>query len=418
MTGFNFSAPPPAFRPVRATRCHRRSATWHGVVLTVCAVLAWPVVAQGPDGAPALMITSPDGTRHLAGSERLSARLVPEDPTARVEFFVDGRRVCVRDRPPFECVWNAGSDGAARVIRVVAIPAEGPRLIGRVHTPARPRGGIRFTSSVDMVLVPAVVTDRRGNYVTDLGRDRFEVLEDGVPQDVIYFESAGDRSSIDAAVAIDISGSMGETMPALKRSAQALVRSLRADDEVTLVAFNDRVFVLARRESDRARLASLIDLLEPSGFTSLYDAIGRSLAMLDENSSRRAVLVFTDGDDRSSFSSLESVERRVENSGAPLYVLTLGRRSEMRNVEEVVRRLAAVSGGRVFRADRPDRLQRALDTFREDVSHAYVLGYSPRNAGAEAGAGNGTRDDSLRAIGVRIRNGRDYRIRAREGYRR
>ena len=130
------------------------------------------------------------------------------------------------------------------------------------------------------------------------------------------------------------------------------------------------------------------------------------------------MLVFTDGDDRSSFSSLESVERRVENAGAPLYVLTLGRRSEIRNVEEVVRRLAAVSGGRVFRADRPDRLQRALDTFREDVSHAYVLGYSPRNAGAEAGAGNGTRDDSLRAIGVRIRNGRGYRIRAREGYRR
>ena len=110
---------------------------------------------------------------------------------------------------------------------------------------------------------------------------------------------------------------------------------------MTLVAFNDRVFVLARRESDRARLASLIELLEPSGFTSLYDAIGRSLTLLDDGSVRRAVLASTDGDDRSSFSSLEAVEHRVESAGAPLYVLTLGERSEMREVERIVRRLVS-----------------------------------------------------------------------------
>ena len=162
--------------------------------------------------------------------------------------------------------------------------------------PARPRGGLRFTASVDLVMVPVIVTDRRGNYVTDIERNRFEVLEDGLPQDVIYFEAASDRSSLDLAVAIDISASMTRTMPALKQSVQALIRGLRADDTGD-------------------------DLLEPSGFTSLYDAIGRSLTLLDDGSARRAVLAFTDGDDRSSFSSLESVERRVENAGAPLYAL-------------------------------------------------------------------------------------------------
>ena len=73
--------------------------------------------------------------------------------------------------------------------------------------------------------------------------------------------------------------------------------------------------------------------------------------------------MFTDGDDRSSFSSLQTVERRVEESDAPLYVVTLGRRSEVREVREVATRLANISGGQVFPVDRLDRLERALATF-------------------------------------------------------
>lgn len=413
MTNRPFSPVRLARPATRSTRCARRLRTWLAAASCALAALGAAVTAHGQDGAPSIVISSPDGTRHLAGPERLAVDVRAGQTVTGVQFEVDGRRVCVRDRPPFECTWDAGPDGAARVVRVVGTLADGTRLVGRVHTPARPGGGIRFSSSVDLVLVPVIVTDRRGNHVTDLDRDRFEVLEDGVRQDVIYFEAAGDRSSLDLALAIDISGSMTQTMPALKQSVQALVQSLRADDAVTLVAFNDRVFVLARRESDRARLASLIDLLEPSGFTSLYDAIGRSLTLLDDGSMRHAVLAFTDGDDRSSFSSLEAVERRVENAGAPLYVLTLGERSQMREVERIVRRLAAVSGGQVLRADRPDRLERALGTFREDVRNGYVLGNYPAQAGPGIGASG-----SLRTISVRIRNGRDYRLRTREGYRR
>ena len=107
-------------------------------------------------------------------------------------------------------------------MRLVGTLADGTRLVGRVHTHARP-GGVRFSSSVDLVLVPVIVTDRRGNYVTDIEQHRFAVLEDGFRQKVIYFEAPSDRSSLDLAVAIDISGSMTRTMPALKQSMQTLV---------------------------------------------------------------------------------------------------------------------------------------------------------------------------------------------------
>ncbi len=375
------------------------------IALRVAAAMFVGAVAHGQPATPALEVLSPDGARYLSGRERLAVRLTPAGATARVEFFIDGQRVCLRERLPFECDWDAGADGQARVVRILATLADGRRLVRRVHTPAR--AGMTFRSAVNVVLVPAVVTDRRGRYVTDLVEDRFEVREDGEPRQVTYF-SPPSASGLDLVIALDISGSMRDAMPALKRGVSTLIGNLAPGDAITVLAFNDRVFEVATRETDRSRLLSVIAGLETSGYTSLYDAIGRSLALVAGEPQRKAVLVFTDGDDRSSFSSLQSVERRVETSDAPLYVVTLGRRSEVREVRDVVTRLAGVSGGQVFPVDRLDRLERALGSFVDDLRHQYLLGFTPPPAAGGAGA--------FRRLAVDVRGG-SFRVRAREGYR-
>lgn len=387
------------------TPCAPVPAAWRTALRAVAVAMVCAAPAQGQPAAPVLEVLSPDGARYLSGRERLAVRLTPAGTSARVEFFVDGQRVCLRERLPFECDWDAGPTGDARVVRVLATFADGRRLIRRVHTPAR--AGMTFRSAVDVVLIPAIVTDRRGRYVTDLTQDRFEIREDGVRQNVSYFSPPAD-GGLDLVVALDISGSMRDAMPALKRGVSTLIETLAPDDVVTVLAFNDRVFELATRETDRARLLALVAGLETSGYTSFYDAIGRSLRLLGGEPQRKAVLVFTDGDDRSSFSSLQSVERRVEESDAPLYVVTLGRRSEVRDVREVATRLANVSGGQVFSVDRLDRLERALATFAGDLRHQYLLGFTPPPAAGAAA--------EFRRLAVDVRGG-NFRVRAREGYR-
>ena len=376
------------------------------IALRTAATVLLGAAVYGQSATPSLEVLSPDGARYLSGRERLAVQLTPAGTAARVEFFIDGQRVCLRERLPFECDWDAGAAGEARVVRVLATLADGRRLVRRVHTPAR--AGMTFRSAVDVVLVPAVVTDRRGRYVTDLVEDRFEIREAGEPRQVSYF-SPPSASGLDLVIALDISGSMRDAMPALKRGVSTLIGSLAPGDAITVLAFNDRVFELATRETDRPRLLSLITGLETSGYTSLYDAIGRSLALVAGEPQRKAVLVFTDGDDRSSFSSLQSVERRVESSDAPLYVVTLGRRSEVREVRDVVTRLAGLSGGQVFPVDRLDRLERALGSFADDLRHQYLLGFTPPPA--EGGA------SAYRRLAVDVRGG-NFRVRAREGYRR
>ena len=343
------------------TPCAPAPSAWQAALRVAAAAVIGAAAAHGQPAAPALEVLTPDGARYLSGRERLAVRLTPAGASARVEFFVDGQRVCLRERLPFECDWDAGASGEARVVRILATLADGRRLVRRVHTPAR--AGFTFRSAVNVVLIPTIVTDRRGQYVTDLVENRFEIREDGVRQRLGYFSPPAD-GGLELVVALDISGSMRGAMPALKRGVSTLIGELDTNDMVTLIAFNNRVFELAARETDRARLLSLVAGLETSGYTSLYDAIGRSLAILGGEPQRKAVLVFTDGDDRSSFSSLQSVERRVEESDAPLYVVTLGRRSEVREVREIARRLAAVSGGQVFSVDRLDRLERGAGDLR------------------------------------------------------
>ncbi len=373
------------------------------VVAAVSILSAAIALAQGDE--PSLRITAPDGTRALAGSETLSVELSPDTTEATVEFFIDGARVCVIVQAPFSCEWRDGDAGRPHVVRVVATLASGKRLVQRAHTPMRSMSAPTLSASTDVVLVPVIVRDQFGRYVDRLPVEAFRVLEDGVEQSVSFFEPPP-STALDIAIAIDISRSIADKMPSVKLGVQNMLASFEGSERVSLLAFNERFFVLAQQEP-AAGLGSLVDQLEPSGYTSLYDTIVRALGVLGSERARKALLVFTDGDDSSSLSSVESVQRRIEEHDVPVYVVTLGNALALRQLNTIVKRLAAVSGGQVFAVDRLDGLQGVLDEIREELRQEYLLGYEPLNP---------IRDGSLRRITVQV-PGRPYQLRAREGYR-
>ena len=375
-----------------------------GVTAPAALLVTAVVLAQG--GEPLLHITSPDGSRALSGLETLSAELSPRAPVTSMEFYIDGARVCVRDEAPFTCSWKDGDEGLEHVVRVVAILASGRRLVRRIHTPEHTTDRPTLFAFTDAVLVPVVVRDRFGEYVSNLPVGAFRVLEDGIEQTVSFFEPPP-STALDIAVAIDISRSIADKMPALKRAVRGMLASFEGSERVSLLAFNERFFVLSRQVPRTPRLGTLIDQLEPSGYTSLYDTIARALKVLDSERARKALLLFTDGEDSSSLLSVESVQRRIEQHDVPVYVVTIGNQFALRRVNKIVKRLAAVSGGQVFSVRRLDRLQVVLAEIREELRQEYLLGYTPKNA---------ARDGSLRRITVQI-PGRPYQLRAREAYR-
>jgi len=100
---------------------------------------------------------------------------------------------------------------------------------------------------VEVVQVAATVSDQKGRLVKGLGRGAFRVFEDGREQAVTHFIGADAEREL--VVAVDMSGSMGPAMARCREAVKRFLASIRPVDPVTLLAFNDSVFTVSRREA-------------------------------------------------------------------------------------------------------------------------------------------------------------------------
>jgi len=208
-------------------------------------------------------------------------------------------------------------------------------------------------------------------------------------------------------VAVDMSSSMTDAMPQVRKAVRAFLGALRPDDQLTLLAFNDNVFTLARRETDAGARLRAVERLAPWGGTALYDVLMRAMDLLSHRKGRKVLVVFTDGEDQSSRSSLADVERRAEVNDAPIYMIGQGRATTDGKLRDVLEKLARMSGGRAFHTDRLDELEPAFAQIVDELDNQYLLGYVPSNA---------ERDGSWRRIRLEV-EGSGRKVRARQGYR-
>jgi VWFA-related protein len=376
----------------------RRSTT----ALFVAAVVSVGLLAQEPPAAvPRVQIQSPESTALVSGPTELKASVEPSTGVASVAFFIDGRPVCELALPPFACEWDAGHDVVAHQVRAVVSLEGGGRIVRTLRTK-----GLLYADKVDVdaVQVTVTVTDEHGKFVGGLPRTAFHLFEDGKPQTLGYF--ASEDVPLELIVAVDISGSMTPIMPRLKRSVKNFLGAVPAANQVTLLGFNDTVFTLTRKTTDQAERIRAVDRMAPWGATALYDAIVRGIEALGRQTGRRALVVFTDGEDQGSHVTLSDVERRLQASDVTLYMIGQGRGVTHDYLRKVMQRLTVPTGGRAFTTDNIEALQGAFEELLQELSNQYLLGYQPTNA---------IRDDSWHEIRVEIDG--QHKVRARQGYR-
>jgi len=350
---------------------------------------------------PEIRILSPGEDAFLTGPTLLRAKVAPPDAVANVTFFVDGRQVCVLSREPFECDWDAGPSISEHQVRAVATLSGGGRIVHTVRT----RGiGYNEKVNVDVVQVTVTVSDRRGRFVAGLPQSSFHVFEDNRPQTITHF--ASEDVPLELLVAIDISGSMAPSMPTLKKAVKEFLGQVPARDQVTLLGFNDSIFTLTRKATEQTERARAVDRLAPWGSTALYDVILRGVEMLGRQNGRKALVIFTDGEDQGSHATINDVERRLQTSDTTLYMIAQGRGVTLESLRHVMERLVQPTGGRALFTYNIDALRGAFAELVDELSNQYLLGYVPDNA---------RRDDTWRRIQVTVDGHAD--VRARQGYR-
>jgi VWFA-related protein len=366
-------------------------------ILALAAGLSFVHAQQDPE----LKILSPGDEAYLSGPTLLRARVTPANVALGVTFFVDGRQVCALTREPFECDWDAGPSISEHQVRAVATLTTGGRMVQTVRTK-----GIGYNEkvNVDVVQVTVTVSDGHGKFVPGLPQSAFHVFEDERVQTITHF--ASEDIPLELLVAIDISGSMSPAMPKLKTAVKDFLSEVPAQDQVTLLGFNDSIFTLTRKATDKADRVRAVDRLAPWGSTALYDVILRGIEMLGRQTGRKALVVFTDGEDQGSHATISDVERRLQSSDVTLYMIGQGRGVTLDSLKRVMERLVSPTGGRALFTDSIDELHGAFGDLLAELSNQYLLGYS---------SSNNRRDDGWRRIKVDVDGHRE--VRARQGYR-
>lgn len=150
-----------------------------------------------------------------------------------------------------------------------------------------------------LVTIPVSVMDRDGRYVPNLQKEEFRVWEDGVEQEVAFFQSVDKPFSV--VLMLDTSPSTQFQLEDIQDAAISFVNQLRSDDKVMVVSFNDDIKVLSDFTSDRSKLHNAIHRSRTDDGTRLYDAVDMVINQkLNRVSGRKAIVLFTDGVDTTS----------------------------------------------------------------------------------------------------------------------
>jgi Ca-activated chloride channel homolog len=267
-----------------------------------------------------------------------------------------------------------------------------------------------FRTGVDLATFAATVTDRKGNIVTDLTRDDFEVIEDGTPQTIDYF-AEGDGATSPAmhlGLMVDASSSMQADMKLAQGAAIKFLNMLPAAEDITLVDFDTQVRITRYPQRDFARLVERIRQRKPDGWTALYDALGTYLDGADAQDGRKVMVMYTDGADSRSALSLSETLTLLKASQVTVYAIGLVENtgSSRHQLQMTLRQLTEATGGQAFFPTAMKDVESAYDKVLAEIKGQYHLGYLSTNA---------LRDGAWRKVEIRVKRS-DLRVRARKGY--
>ncbi|HKP80651.1 MAG TPA: VWA domain-containing protein [Pyrinomonadaceae bacterium] len=150
-----------------------------------------------------------------------------------------------------------------------------------------------------LVTIPVSVMDRDGRYVPNLQKEEFRIWEDGVEQEVAFFQSVDKPFSV--VLMLDTSPSTQFRLEDIQDAAISFVNQLRPDDKVMVVSFNDDIKILSEFTTDRSKLRRAIERSRTDDGTRLYDAVDMVInQQLSRIQGRKAIVLFTDGVDTTS----------------------------------------------------------------------------------------------------------------------
>ncbi len=270
----------------------------------------------------------------------------------------------------------------------------------------------RIVLDVTRVNMLFTVSDKKGRFVTDLGKDDFEIIENKRPQNILEFTAETDLP-LRLGILIDTSNSIRERFKFQQEAANDfLSQVMRPADKAVVVSFDTAAELVADLTNEVDKLKAAIKGLRPGGGTALYDAIFfacRDKLMQDQprHKFRRAMVIISDGEDTQSRYTREQALEMAHKADVVIYTISTNITRIDSDGDKILKYYANQTGGLSFSPFKALDMAQSFENIANELRHQYNVLYRPEPLKA---------DGLYHPVDIKVRNRKDLVVRARRGY--
>lgn len=267
---------------------------------------------------------------------------------------------------------------------------------------------------VNLVRVVATVKNKAGELVGRLQKEDFEILDNGVLQEIRLFAHQTDQP-LSVALLVDTSGSTAKELKYEGDSASKFLHALLSEgnpkDAIALYTFDYDVKEQVGFTHNYAALERPLRVLHGEGGSSIYDAVYFTARALQNREGRKVIVIVTDGGDTTSARDLKAALKEAQLADAVIYaaVVIPITNDAGRNIggEHALTIMARGTGGRTFLQTSGTDLDRTFADIVAELRTQYLLGFYPHDVPLTK--------DPFHKLEVRLPSP-ELRVSARNGY--
>ena len=297
---------------------------------------------------------------------------------------------------------------------------------------------------VNMVQLNVAVTDKKGNYVTGLKPEDFQILEDGIVEKPATFAEGNEParnlgelanqdprkpakegseeaqvgalqtfpdaiSGANVFILFDTSDYMYRGFVFAQDAITEFVRSLGNADKIAFYSYSRDLSRVASLTADRSQVLQAVRSTVAGDQAALYNCLLLTLKDAAQNTGRKVIVVFSNGPDNSSVVPPEDVAEFAQSAGVSIYMIST-QQARLEPVSTAVfDRMTAATGGKAYFAKNWRDEHKAFASIRDDLTHLYSLSYYPK-----FNPNSGWRSITVKLVGDKLKS---YKVRTRKGYR-
>jgi VWFA-related protein len=319
------------------------------------------------------------------------------------------------------------TDGPRRVPGPTAPPPESREELPPVQTRQKqdvPPSEAVFSTDTNLVTVDIAVVDNNGNFIPNIPGGNFQVLEDGVPQQIVSFGQS--QAPMTVALVIEFSNlyqsyyteSWYQTLTAT----YGFVDTLKPEDWVAVVAYDIRPEILSDFTQDRRETQAALQRLNIAAYSesNLFDALTDTIERMKDIEGRKSIVLIASGIDTFSKLTFGKTRKIVQEGGVTIYAIGMMQalreyydargylgpmaRMDFLQADNQLRTFAKETGGIAFFPRFYGEFPSIYQAIQYSMRNQYTAAYSPTNQ---------KKDGTWREIKVRLvdpKTNKDLRV--------